>query len=683
MKISSHFPSAVAAVWLLQVSNTSAVKRVRNLFEVLPDKQHQPQQHLRSLSTGEAYSDGGSGDHSNHGGGNGMPGKGGGMGYGKGGMGGMESIKGKGGGGMGSIKGKGGGMGGMGSIKGGGMGGKSGMHETYGKGGMGMMHHKDNDEIMKYFLGHDSMSLSFPKAPVSAPTPSTPTDGGGDDDIFFPPAPQPYTPTNIGTSIPTPPTLTPGLPGGATNTPIGSGPSPDFPIPTKYTLAPTPAAFLDRPVFSPPVVAQTLSPLPGNGPPPTLATEAPIGISVPTPPTPTAFGTLPPTGTGITPPTGTGTTPPPATGTFTTFPPTGTGTTLTPPPTFTPTGSGGPLITMPPIGTTDPFATIPPDTAVLPPDTVNEATTPAPSSLLGLNTPVPTPTTAISPVIGPTPEAPTVSNPKPVIDTPVDQTSAPVLFVPAETAAPTKLPLDGASARGDAILTKCGVSAADRSSQILTMLADDSNSTSLETPGTPEYLARQWIDDTDELIVCPRNSVFQRYALAVFFFALDGPNWNACGGVSPCVGSSPWLGGSDECQWFGVTCDETSTVVKLVIKDNGLKGDIPAAVSDLVSLTQLSIDHNSIVGEIPASMVKLVKLEILELDDNQMSGPIPAELYQISTLQAIDFNNNSFTGTLSTNVANWTRLIVLQLENNAFSGDMPTLALSGLPDLSM
>jgi hypothetical protein len=53
-------------------------------------------------------------------------------------------------------------------------------------------------------------------------------------------------------------------------------------------------------------------------------------------------------------------------------------------------------------------------------------------------------------------------------------------------------------------------------------------------------------DDNDPTLLL----LTQRYALAAFYYATNGPNWKA---------NDMWLSGTSECSWLGVTCDLSST----------------------------------------------------------------------------------------------------------------------------
>jgi hypothetical protein len=203
------------------------------------------------------------------------------------------------------------------------------------------------------------------------------------------------------------------------------------------------------------------------------------------------------------------------------------------------------------------------------------------------------------------------------------------------------------------------------------------------TPGSPEWWARMWLDQEDGYIACPGNvrDTVERYVLALLYYATQGDAWVSCStGDLSC--EKRWLSDEHHCDWYGVSCDTTQQVTKVVVKDNGLKGPLPSELFALSSLIQLSLDHNQINGTISSSIGNLKQLQILELDDNKMTGVLPESLYSIAALKALDLNNNTFVGGLSSDVANLTELMVLQVENNNLTEALPVVALSRLENLS-
>ena len=66
-------------------------------------------------------------------------------------------------------------------------------------------------------------------------------------------------------------------------------------------------------------------------------------------------------------------------------------------------------------------------------------------------------------------------------------------------------------------------------------------------------MAFVWIiDDEYTLETCDAETLYHRYALAVFYFATNGMNW---------YNSENWLSNKSECEWFGVKCNDVSLMM--------------------------------------------------------------------------------------------------------------------------
>ena len=68
--------------------------------------------------------------------------------------------------------------------------------------------------------------------------------------------------------------------------------------------------------------------------------------------------------------------------------------------------------------------------------------------------------------------------------------------------------------------------------------------------------------------------------MEILYDATDGANWDD---------NSGWLvTGSDECDWFGVTCTG-GIVTELDLHENNLDGTIPTEITDLSQLGKLDV----------------------------------------------------------------------------------------------
>ena len=87
-----------------------------------------------------------------------------------------------------------------------------------------------------------------------------------------------------------------------------------------------------------------------------------------------------------------------------------------------------------------------------------------------------------------------------------------------------------------------------------------SSKTALETPGTPQCDAATWIADDDAFYMPippgtnKHNRFVERYALAVFFYATDGPNWHY---------NLNFLAPMDHCYWSQIFRTSSNALLQL------------------------------------------------------------------------------------------------------------------------
>ena len=115
--------------------------------------------------------------------------------------------------------------------------------------------------------------------------------------------------------------------------------------------------------------------------------------------------------------------------------------------------------------------------------------------------------------------------------------------------------------------------------------------------------------ETDAL---PGSSIADREALATLYDVTDGPNWD---------NNENWLSSADLGDWYGVTTDADGSVIELDLDGNGLSGEIPPELGNLVNLVTLSfVNVRSLGGEIPPELGNLTNLEVLRIIYNSVSG---------------------------------------------------------------
>ncbi|KAL3777772.1 hypothetical protein HJC23_008889 [Cyclotella cryptica] len=172
----------------------------------------------------------------------------------------------------------------------------------------------------------------------------------------------------------------------------------------------------------------------------------------------------------------------------------------------------------------------------------------------------------------------------------------------------------------------------------------------------PRFLALDWILNTDKMqLELTDYNLYQRYILALLAFHFSSLEWTHCGnylnsetcsvsernGMGNAEKSLVWLSSADECEWYGVTCDENGRVVGLEVAENNWIGAIPPEISRLEYLQYLALPNNCLYGTLPPELGNMMQLKELNLSLNRLSGLIPDELYNLSTLVRIDFSSQN------------------------------------------
>ena len=152
-------------------------------------------------------------------------------------------------------------------------------------------------------------------------------------------------------------------------------------------------------------------------------------------------------------------------------------------------------------------------------------------------------------------------------------------------------------------------------------------------------------------------------ALVAFFNSTGGNNWTDHTG---------WNGQSGtECTWFGVECDDSgSTVVSLLLANNGLSGTLPT-LGGLSNLQQFYVQDNALHGTIP-SLTALEGLRGFYVNGNQLTGPLPS-LVGLSQLSEFDVSGNDLSGTIPP-LTGLASLYVFNVESNQLTGSIPSPA---------
>jgi Leucine-rich repeat (LRR) protein len=206
-----------------------------------------------------------------------------------------------------------------------------------------------------------------------------------------------------------------------------------------------------------------------------------------------------------------------------------------------------------------------------------------------------------------------------------------------------------------------------------------STSAALNTPGSPQHRAAAWLANIDEMgIRIDDDSVEfrQRYALAVFYFALkkDGRSWYANKAL-------PWFTEQPVCNWtasfetdtggkrqMGVRCNGGNVVKELYFPGASASGLIPDEITLLYDLQALHLDENDLTTPLNPKLEKLLFLRDLGLSFNSINGTFPSFLGHMA-LKSLDLSHNGIHGSVGPITA-WSDMEGLDLSYNDIEDDI-------------
>ncbi|XP_057806216.1 polygalacturonase inhibitor 2-like [Salvia miltiorrhiza] len=130
----------------------------------------------------------------------------------------------------------------------------------------------------------------------------------------------------------------------------------------------------------------------------------------------------------------------------------------------------------------------------------------------------------------------------------------------------------------------------------------------------------------------------------------------------------------DCCDWYGVTCnDTTSRVIGLDIAPyQALAGTIPSSLANLTHLQNLRLHKiPNLVGPIPPSLAEISQLRYLVISWTNISGPVPHFLAHLKNLAYLDLSFNRLSGSIPPSLATLPFLFAVDLSRNQLTGPIP------------
>lgn len=319
------------------------------------------------------------------------------------------------------------------------------------------------------------------------------------------------------------------------------------------------------------------------------------------------------------------------------------------------------------------------------------------------------------PIATKTPTLPTIADPaKPTAEplTPSSPTAPPIgPTLPTREPIPTKAPIPAPStgepaeapttpipptATGPLTPTRPCIEA-EKEIFLLEVLLQTTEKSKLLDVDTPQGMAYSFLLEEEPSFVCTQT-LLQRYGLTTFYFAMGGTTWTNSGG---------WLGHTQECDWYGVNCNDgilstslnlavnnlsgmipdeisvLSTLQKLDLFFNSITGTLPGGLADLESLTALDLQQNLLVGRaFPISVTSLSQLVSYRISNNQLSGEIPTQISSLRNLKELWAGDNKILGSIPSEIGDLRDLKTIYFDNNDLTGKVPSelglITLEGL-----
>lgn len=200
----------------------------------------------------------------------------------------------------------------------------------------------------------------------------------------------------------------------------------------------------------------------------------------------------------------------------------------------------------------------------------------------------------------------------------------------------------------------------------------------LQDPASPQSRAMDWLSGHKNIYNLAEWRKTQLFALATFYYAMDGENWSS-------EFKRSWLNydQQDECIWhsneFGTmdldgTYDQVEDMEELEKPRGILPCNEEGRIQNLFLLRLLQFPEVSVF--VPPEIALLTSLSVLALPqdgiiNSSLADFLPTELYQMQNLTIIDLTQNSLTGWLPEELLRMTNLTELSLPSNTLTGALP------------
>ncbi|XP_057797537.1 receptor-like protein kinase HSL1 [Salvia miltiorrhiza] len=137
------------------------------------------------------------------------------------------------------------------------------------------------------------------------------------------------------------------------------------------------------------------------------------------------------------------------------------------------------------------------------------------------------------------------------------------------------------------------------------------------------------------------------------------------------------------CNWNGVVCDSSASVVSLDLSSSSLSGPFPSVLCRLQRLSSISFYDNFINSTLPDDdLAACLALQHLDLAQNYLTGALPRRVAELPSLTYLDLTGNNFSGDIPASYGTFQKLEVLALVENLLEGVIPSF-LGNISTLKM
>lgn len=177
----------------------------------------------------------------------------------------------------------------------------------------------------------------------------------------------------------------------------------------------------------------------------------------------------------------------------------------------------------------------------------------------------------------------------------------------------------------------------------------------------------------------PAYRVAQRFAVAVFYFATKGEQWDA---------NIQWLQpGLHECDYPGIKCEEVTIPSISLAEALNNPDSLPRHSDGTVETTtermivEINLPESNLGGTLPKELMTFPFLKRLGLWSNQIEGQIPGNIGRLQNLESLLLDDNNFTGDIANGIGSLGKLKMLSLGFNPNMGGQIPYGIGNLYDL--